>query len=234
MNVYALGDLHLSLAVPKPMNIFGDNWTDHDKLIEHNWTSIVKDDDLVLIPGDISWAMHIEQAKRDIDFIDSLPGKKVMIKGNHDYWWGSISKVRSILGQDFFALQNDNVRFGNLIVCGTRGWVCPGSVYFKAEDDQKIYDREVLRLKLSLSNVKKQQNDKLIVMVHYPPFNEKRTHLELTEIFDQYKVDKVVYGHLHSKSCQSAFEGNIGGVEYTLTSSDHLNFSPKLIMTGID
>ena len=187
----------------------------------------MSDEDAVLIPGDISWAMQLDEARLDIEYIAALPGKKVIMRGNHDYWWSSISKVRDMLPCCMYALQNDTVELGSVTIAGSRGWICPGSSGFDPETDQKIYDREVIRLQLSLSGAK--QGSRIIVMLHYPPFNEKRAPSGFTEIFEKYGVEQVIYGHLHGKACRNAFEGIRNGIEYTLCSADHLDFVPKLI-----
>ncbi|MBQ9938827.1 MAG: metallophosphoesterase [Oscillospiraceae bacterium] len=227
MRIFAIGDLHLSLSSDKPMDVFGSNWDNHSQRVAQAWKDAVEPNDLVLIPGDISWAMQLKDAEADIRFIGDLPGRKVIMRGNHDYWWNSVSKVRSILPKDMWALQNDAVELENVVIAGSRGWMCPGSVNFHEAEDQKIYDREVSRLGLSLSSMPK--NGLRIVMMHYPPFNERRQPSGFTELFEKYGVKTVVYGHLHGKSCRNAFEGERNGVEYILCSADHLEFNPKLI-----
>lgn len=151
MKLFAIGDLHLSHSSNKPMSIFGPNWDNHAERIAAAWRERVSDEDAVLIPGDISWAMQLDEARLDIEYIAALPGKKVIMRGNHDYWWGSISKVRDMLPCCMYALQNDTVELGSVTIAGSRGWICPGSSGFDSETDQKIYDREVIRLQLSLS-----------------------------------------------------------------------------------
>ena len=227
MKLFAIGDLHLSHSSNKPMSIFGLNWDNHAERIAAAWRERVSDEDAVLIPGDISWAMQLDEARLDIEYIAALPGKKVIMRGNHDYWWGSISKVRDMLPCSMYALQNDTVELGSVTIAGSRGWICPGSSGFDPETDQKIYDREVIRLQLSLSGAK--QGSRIIVMLHYPPFNEKRAPSGFTEIFEKYGVERVIYGHLHGKACRNAFEGIRNGIEYTLCTADHLDFVPKLI-----
>ena len=227
MSIYAIGDLHLSLAKDKPMSIFGENWKEHEQKIKKNWLEKVKENDYVILLGDFSWATYLEEAYDDFKYLDELPGKKILLKGNHDYWWGSISKVRDMLPCCMYALQNDTVELGSVTIAGSRGWICPGSSGFDPETDQKIYDREVIRLQLSLSGAK--QGSRIIVMLHYPPFNEKRAPSGFTEMFEKYGVERVIYGHLHGKACRNAFEGIRNGIEYTLCSADHLDFVPKLI-----
>ena len=227
MRIFAIGDLHLSLSSDKPMDVFGSNWDNHSQRVAQAWKDAVEPNDLVLIPGDISWAMQLKDAEADIRFIGDLPGRKVIMRGNHDYWWNSVSKVRSILPKDMWALQNDAVELENVVIAGSRGWMCPGSAGFDGEEDKRIYEREVLRLELSLSKAEK--GKPVIGMLHYPPFNERRQPSGFTELFEKYGVKTVVYGHLHGKSCRNAFEGERNGVEYILCSADHLEFNPKLI-----
>ena len=223
MKVFAIGDLHLSGADPKPMDIFGSHWGNHFERIREDWLQRVSQEDLVLIPGDISWAMKLEDAVVDLDSIGALPVQKVLTRGNHDYWWKSPTKIRARLLPGTYVLQNDSIQFGGVTVCGSRGWVSPGGLGYKQEDE-KIYQREVLRMGLSLQAAKKPPDGKLVVMIHYPPFNERQEPSGFVELFEQYGVDLVVYGHLHGKSCRSAFEGRLGSVEYRLTSCDHLGF----------
>lgn len=227
MRIFAIGDLHLSLSSDKPMDVFGSNWDNHSQRVAQAWKDAVEPNDLVLIPGDISWAMQLKDAEADIRFIGDLPGRKVIMRGNHDYWWNSVSKVRSILPKDMWALQNDAVELENVVIAGSRGWMCPGSAGFDGEEDKRIYEREVLRLELSLS--KAERGKPVIGMLHYPPFNERRQPSGFTDLFEKYGVKTVVYGHLHGKSCRNAFEGERNGVEYILCSADHLEFNPKLI-----
>ena len=227
MKLFAIGDLHLSHSTNKPMSVFGPNWDNHAERIKEAWMESVSDEDAVLIPGDISWAMQLDEARPDIDYIAVLPGKKIIMRGNHDYWWNSLSKVRDMLPKGIYALQNDSLEIGNAVITGSRGWVCPGSSGFVPEADQKIYDREVIRLGLSLSSAR--AGSRIISMLHYPPFNEKRMPSGFTDMFEKYGVERVIYGHLHGKSCRGAFEGERNGIEYTLCSADHLGFAPKLI-----
>lgn len=230
MKVFAISDLHLSLAEPKPMDIFGSNWDNHWEHIRTAWHKEIGNDDVVLIPGDISWAMKLEDAAVDLCSIGELPGKKVILRGNHDYWWSSLAKVRAAMPDNMVALQNDSFVFEDLIVCGSRGWTCPGCMTFSL-DDEKIYNREVLRMGLSLESArrKRKTGSKLIAMTHYPPFNEKQEASQFVKLFENNGVSIAIYGHLHGKSCRSAFEGTLGSVEYKLVSCDHLGFKPLLI-----
>ncbi len=182
----------------------------------------------MLLPGDISWGMSLDEAKADLAFLAALPGTKVLLRGNHDYWWNSISKVRAALPGGMHAVQNDSLVLGGVAVLGTRGWVCPGSTLFDPAVDQKLYERELIRLELSLKSAPAGMPK--LCMLHYPPFNERRQQSGFTELLEAYGVERAVYGHLHGKACRNAFEGIRNGVEYTLCSADHLEFAPKLIL----
>ncbi len=226
MKIFSISDLHLSINNPKPMDIFGPVWENYIDLIVSDWKKKVKDEDVVLIAGDISWAMKLEDAKSDLDFISSLPGKKIMIRGNHDYWWKSISGVRSVLGENFYALQNDHVSIDKYIFCGTRGWQVPERSQTK--EDEKIFKREVLRLELSLESAKKEQeklgeDTKIICLIHYPPFNSKYQESEFTKLFKKYNVSAVVYGHIHGKFSRSQKLVQINNIPYYLTSCDQID-----------
>lgn len=228
MRIFALGDPHLSLSTDKPMDIFGPNWDNHAARLEAAWRAAVQPEDAVLLPGDISWGMSLDEAKADLAFLAALPGTKVLLRGNHDYWWNSISKVRAALPGGMHAVQNDSLVLGGVAVLGTRGWVCPGSTLFDPAVDQKLYERELIRLELSLKSA--QAGMPKLCMLHYPPFNERRQQSGFTELLEAYGVEHAVYGHLHGKACRNAFEGIRNGVEYTLCSADHLEFAPKLIL----
>ncbi len=177
-----------------------------------------------MIGGDISWAMNIDEVKPDLELIKNLKGKKVFIKGNHDYWWSSISKVRDLLDEKTFALQNDCIKFDNVIICGSRCWAVPGAPDFN-EQDNKIYLRETERLKLSLKNVQKirEENDKVIALIHFPPFNVKRESTLFTDLFEEYKIDAVVYGHLHGGNVRSDKLVIKSNIKYYLTSCDQVD-----------
>ena len=228
MALYTISDLHLGFNVEKPMDIFGVKWKDHCNKIKENWLSKIKEEDMVLIAGDISWSLKEEDSKYDLDWIDQLPGRKIISKGNHDYWWGSISKLNELYGNTKF-LQNNFYMYEDYAICGTRGWICPGGDKYTAKDE-KIYNREQIRLRLSLEAAKKQGFDKFIVMLHYPPTNEKFEESEFTKIIKEYKVEKVIYGHLHGPVLLGKLlNGYFENVEYILTSADYLDFNPKRI-----
>lgn len=225
MNVFAIGDLHLSGFTPKPMNVFGGHWDDHWTKIKDSWYAHVGDNDVVLIPGDLSWAMRIDEAKVDIDAICAMPGSKVIMRGNHDYWWSSLSQVNEMLTGNAFALQNNSRAFGDIIIAGSRGWICPGNKQYNAETDEKLYVREAGRLELSLQHAKKTAPDSMLIgMMHYPPTDSNGSHTLFTDLFEQYGTAHVVYGHLHAASIQVALGGNVRGVNYKLVSCDATDF----------
>jgi predicted phosphohydrolase len=221
MKVFAISDLHLSINSPKPMDIFGPVWDNYLEDIERDWEEKVCDEDLVLIAGDISWAMRLNEAVPDLEYIGKLKGNKVIIKGNHDYWWSAIGNVRSHLSEKTFAIQNDAMRFGNVIVCGTRGWAIPEGESVEPQDE-KIYRRELIRMELSLMtmNQMRNENDKVVVMTHFPPFNYHVEDNEMTDLFEKYNVDVVVFGHLHNFDKKQKLFFNKNGIKYYLTSCD--------------
>lgn len=229
MSLYAIGDLHFSTAVNKPMNIFGDNWDNHEEKIINSWKSKVNEDDTVLVVGDTSWAINMSEAEADLNIIHSLPGKKIYVKGNHDYWWTTVAKLNKLY-DDMSFLQNNFYKYEEYAICGTRGWICPNDVKF-TEDDEKIYKREAHRLKLSLDAAKKAGFKKIIVITHYPPTNDKLDSSLFTEIYEYYGVEKVVYGHLHGKeSFKMGLKGIRNEVEYNLVSCDYVDFNLIKIM----
>ena len=223
MKIFAISDLHISTNTNKPMDVFGGEWVGYLDKIFQDWKSKVSSDDLVLIGGDISWAMSIDDAKQDIALLNDLPGTKIMIKGNHDYWWSGITKVRSILSDKQIALQNDCIKINDVIICGSRLWTVPGSNDFTA-NDERLYKREAERLILSLKEVEKVRNegDKVIVLCHYPPFNARREDSLYTDLFEKYAVNAVVYGHLHGKSVKADKIVYKRGIKYYLTSCDQV------------
>lgn len=228
MALYAIADLHLSLNTDKPMDIFGDNWANHDEKIKNNWLDMIKEEDTVLIAGDISWAMRPEESDEDLKWLDNLPGKKIISKGNHDYWWTSITKLNNMFQKTKF-LQNNFYVYEDYAICGTRGWACNlGDRH--TEHDKKVFARECIRLRLSLDAAKKAGYEKFIVMLHYPPTNEKFDDSEFTQIIEEYGVSKVIYGHLHGPALNRVLDGYRNEVEYIMTSSDYLNFKPRKIL----
>lgn len=229
MALFVIGDLHLSISSEKPMGIFGSNWENHHNKIQKNWIENIRAEDTILIPGDISWAMDHEQAKEDLDWINNLPGRKILLKGNHDYWWGSIQRLNSMYSKMDF-LQNNYYIYDDIAICGARGWTCPNESKY-TEHDKKIYSREINRLKLSLDQAVRNNHDKIFVMTHYPPTNDQKELSDFTRLYEFYGVKKVFYGHLHGEeSFEGGLKGNVNGVEYYLTSSDYLDFNPLKVL----
>ena len=228
MALYAISDLHLGFNEDKPMDIFGEKWTGHPEKIKNNWIKKVNKEDTVLIAGDISWAMNSDSSSIDLQWIEELPGKKILSRGNHDYWWNSIKKLNASFENTKF-LQNNYYSYEDYAICGTRGWTCPGGDKF-TEKDRKIYQRELIRLRLSLDEAKKNGFSKFIVMLHYPPINEGFEESDFVKIIKEYGVEKVIYGHLHGPSLKKVLNGKVDGVEYIMTSADFLDFDPKMIL----
>jgi predicted phosphohydrolase len=230
MRVFAIGDLHLAGGSGKTMDKFGEHWRDHDRKIFENWERIGRDDDLLLLAGDISWAMHLEEATADLDRIGGLKGRKLMIKGNHDYWWASNAKLRKVLSPSIEVLQASSIVIEGTAVAGTRGWLCPGDTFFQS-DDLKIYNREVSRLRMALESLKTQsaEYDRLIVAMHYPPANDKGEQSGFMDLLDEYRVDACVYGHLHGHAIRTGITGLRGHTTYHLVSADAVNFAPAEI-----
>lgn len=221
MKIWAISDLHLSVNNPKPMDIFGPAWNDYVDKVFDDWKDKVQTEDIVLMAGDFSWAMKLEEAKSDFDLLENLPGKKIIVKGNHDYWWSSISALRKILPKNFYALQNDAIKFDNCIFCGTRGWLLPDENC--SAENRKIYDRELIRLEMSLKKAQelKNNNEKIYCLLHYPPTTLTKIDTGFTNLIEKYEVCKVVYGHLHAKkNPELVFTKN--SVQYFLTSCDLL------------
>ena len=232
MNIYAIADLHLSFNSDKPMDIYGGEWVNHVERVEQNWKTLVKEDDVVIIAGDISWALKREEASCDLSWIKNLPGKKVLIKGNHDLWWSSISKLNQF-DENMFFMQNSYYTAGEYAICGSRGWICPGDTEFTAHD-LKIYKRELGRLRTSLELARKDGMCKIIGAIHYPPSNDRQEDSGFTELFEEYGVELVLYGHLHgTESHRKGIQGIRNGVEYKLVSCDYLRCCPlKIIPKG--
>lgn len=229
MAIYAISDLHLDYSKQKPMDIFGDNWLDHEEKIFNSWEDKVKEDDLVLLPGDISWSLKLHEAKKDLDRIDNLLGKKIISKGNHDLWWQSKKKLNELSLDTIKFLQNEHYIYENIAITGTRGWTSKDSEEFDLHDE-KIFLRELNRLDTSLSSIKTKV-DKKIVMIHYPPFNfSDGTPNEFVDIMKKHKVDICIYGHLHGEGHKFVIEGIIEEIEFHCVSSDYINFDLKRII----
>lgn len=225
--IYGIGDLHFDYSKQKTMDIFGDNWIEHEEQIIEDWKKKVKEEDLVLIPGDISWALKLDEAYFDLKRIDDLPGKKVFIKGNHDYWWQSIKKMNDLDFKSLFFIQNNGYNFKGIGIGGTRGWSSRDFDFFD-EQDEKIFRRELLRLRSSLSSIEKDAKFK-IAMIHYPPFGINSKPNEFAEVMKEFDIDLCIYGHLHSDGHKYAVEGEIDGIDYKCISSDYIKFELKLL-----
>lgn len=221
MKIFAISDLHLSVNNPKPMDIFGPTWDNYVDKIFADWKEKVSEEDLVLLAGDFSWAMKLEETLADFGMLKALPGKKVIIRGNHDYWWKSISAVREILPTNFYAIQNDAIKFDDLIVCGTRLWNLPDKTKTMTTENEKIYKRELIRLELTLQQAKKMQteNQQIVCMLHYPPYTFREEDNEVTSLLEKYGVKFVVYGHIHAY-CKQNHILKKNGITYFLTSCD--------------
>lgn len=236
MAIFTMSDLHLSLDTDKSMEVFGRAWENYIQRIHDNWTKVVKDSDTVIVGGDISWAMQLKECRKDFDFLNALPGHKLLFKGNHDYWWESMTKMKAFALENgyttFEFVQNNAVYYDDCLICGTRGWSLPGDGGF-GPDDEKIYNREVLRLELSLKEgVEMCQREgynpkKRICVLHYPPFTRAgEKDKGFTDLMSAYGITHCVYGHLHGQGLNGAFEGIMDGISYRLVSGDHINFVP--------
>lgn len=229
MSIYVIADLHLSLRRPKPMDIFGENWAGHEEKIKENWIKNVKENDLVVLPGDFSWETYLEDTKLDFEYLNNLPGKKLMLKGNHDYWWTTLTNMRKFLKENKYEnidfIYNNSYEFEDKILCGTRGWSIADE-----ENDQKLINRELIRLELSLKDgVNKYGEDKeIIVFMHYPPITkakiESEQEMKFVELMKKYNVKRCYYGHLHGTSIKDAIEGTIEGIQFKLISADGVDF----------
>lgn len=228
MGLFALSDLHLSSTANKPMDVFGDNWINHDKKIKDNWERIISEDDTVLIAGDISWSMKMEDGLDDLKYIHSLPGRKIIVKGNHDYWWSGIKKLNKLY-DDMEFLQNNFFTYEDYAICGTRGWILKENPNFDVHDE-KILRREKIRLQLSIDSACKSGYKDIIIMMHYPPFNYFNEDNDFSQLFERYNVRKVIYGHLHGPNWREPLSGNKNDIQYYLTSCDYINFCPIKIL----
>lgn len=250
MRIFAIGDLHLSFGVAnKSMDVFGPRWEGHAKKIADHWQSLIHPDDLVLIPGDISWAMKVEEAVADLQWIDSLPGTKVMIKGNHDFWWDSLKKITSILPPSIHLIQNNAFHWKEVAIGGARLWDTPEYSFgeyiefqenprqkkpetteelIQEEFSEKLFNRELERLANSLKAMSKDAKIR-IAMTHYPPIGAKLEPSRAAQILEQYQINACVFGHLHNLKTKLPF-GEKNGVRYLLTSCDTIDFTPVQII----
>lgn len=229
MSIYIIGDLHLSFSQDKPMDIFGKNWEKHEEKIKQDWINKVKENDMVILPGDFSWATYLEDTYLDFKFLTDLPGKKVLLKGNHDYWWTTVTSMKKYLENNKFEniefLYNNSIEFEDKVFVGTRGWT-----FQENENSKKMINRENQRLELSIKDAINKNGDtkEIIAIMHYPPIIEKQllenSHLEFFKTLKKYNIKRCYYGHLHGKSHADAVIGNIEGIEFNLVSADYLNF----------
>ncbi len=224
MALYAIGDLHLSLGAPKPMDVFGGNWVGYMDSLRAGLSCITENDTTVLL-GDLSWALDIESAAPDFAFINAIPGRKIILKGNHDYWWSTAAKFNKFCDANGFSnqfiLNNNHYEYDNWAICGTRGWFF--DLARSSEHDEKVFKRELIRLETSLKAAGEKPK---MVFLHYPPLYKGYECKEILELLEKYAVRRCFYGHLHGPSHKMALEGLWNGVEYRLVSADYLNFKP--------
>lgn len=228
MSLFAIADLHLSYGVDKPMDIFA-GWQDYLYRLNKNWITTVKEQDTVVIPGDISWGIDLEQAKKDLVYLDQLPGTKILIKGNHDYWWPTKKKIEEFFEENdihnLIMLYHDAFAVEDVAICGTRSWF-----YEEGDVESKVYKRELQRLHMSLESASLLQKEEIIVFLHYPPIYKEYIYEDFIDLLVQYGVKRCYYGHLHGPSINAAFNGEYKGIRFKLISSDSLRFSPLPII----
>ncbi len=231
MALYTLADLHLATDVQKPMDVFGGRWQGYTEKIVRNWNAAVRPEDTVVLGGDISWGINLEEAKGDFALIESLPGKKLILKGNHDLWWETVSKMRRFLEANGFSsidfLHNNCFFYGNTALCGTRGW--PFEEDFTDPHNEKIFKRELIRLERSLQLGREAGVEEVICFLHYPPLYSTFRCGEIISLLKEYGVKRCFYGHLHSGSLRFAVEGEHEGIQWRLVSGDHVNFTPVFL-----
>ncbi|MBQ8605179.1 MAG: metallophosphoesterase [Clostridia bacterium] len=226
MSVFIIGDPHLSQSVEKPMDIFGGVWENYTEKLTENWKKVVSENDTVILAGDISWGMNLREALADFKLLDSLPGKKLLLKGNHDYWWETVSKMKRFLEEndiktiDF--IYNNSFTVDGISICGTRGWTV--ETENTTEKDKKIILREAGRLERSLASAP--TDTEKIAVLHYPPIFEDYAACEILEVMQKYGVKRCFYGHLHSASVKKAKKGEIFGIKFYLVSADSIDFLP--------
>ena len=226
MALYALGDPHLSLNSQKPMDVFGGHWVGYVEKLREGLGRITAEDTLVLC-GDLSWGMSLEEAQADLAFLNQVPGRKILLKGNHDYWWETARKMNRFFeenGFQFEILHNNCLTYGETALCGTRGWFLDEE---KGGHNEKMLRREVLRLETSLKAAGDREK---LVFLHYPPIYQGYRCPEILNLLKQYDVKRCFFGHLHGPSCRLAVQGTVDGTEFSLVSADHLNFIPKKIL----
>ena len=230
MSIFAVADLHLPFGAGKPMDIF-KGWENYTQKLETNWKTLVKPEDTVVIAGDVSWALKLEETFKDFEFLERLPGKKIIIKGNHDFWWSTVTKIENYLKENNFKsieiLLNSAKKIGNICICGTRGWLYRASEEF----DKKILAREVGRLRFSLEYDEKLGGEPIVFM-HYPPVYGNDESTDIINLLLEKKVKKCYYGHIHGNSAKSKIlNGEYKGIDFRLVSCDYINFCPILVRT---
>lgn len=225
MSLYVIGDTHLSFASDKPMDIFG-GWSDYIERLKNNWQRLVNKDDTVVINGDISWGMSLNESFRDFEFLNSLNGNKIIIKGNHDFWWSTKAKIDLFFKENGFdtlkILHNDAYRVGDFAVAGSRGW------FFDAESDGKVMARECARIERSILAAK-ELGGETVVFLHYPPVSLTKDCEQIIEVLAKHNIKRCYYGHLHGTAAKYAFNGEKYGVDFRLVSADYLGFCPKCV-----
>ena len=229
MALYTIADLHLPLGIDKPMDIFGKAWENYVERLADNWQSVVKGNDVVVLPGDFSWATYLEQSVKDFEYLHKLNGKKILLKGNHDYWWTTVTSMKKFLEENKFNniefLYNNAIEYENKVFVGSRGWALQDT-----ENSKKMINRECQRLELSIKDaINNYDNTKeIIAFMHYPPLVKQQllenNHLEFYKVLKKYDIKKCYYGHLHGNSHKDAINGDIGGINFSLISADYLNF----------
>lgn len=234
-NVFAISDLHLSFAKPKPMDVFGSHWLDHPNRIAQAWNKMVGHEDVVVISGDISWAMKLQGAFVDLEFIDALPGQKVMVRGNHDYWYPRSAAKRNSLPSSIHALYRSSCVVNGVAFVGCKGLSFEDEDLTNVASHQKDLKRQLTNLQISLSHLKDSQQEysTIVALVHYPPAGPGELSSPLTEALEEAGVSHCIYGHLHTEEDFAlAISGKIRGIDYALTSADYLSFTPSLILSG--
>lgn len=226
MSLFAIADTHLSFGTNKPMDTFS-GWQNYTEKLEKNWNSVVSDNDTVVIAGDISWAMNFNELIEDFKFIDKLNGRKIILKGNHDYWWNTMTKMNKFIEENGFntisILHNNSYVCGEVSVCGSRGWFFDS----EQEQDEKVLNREVMRVKASLDSAECMEK---IVFLHYPPITTNSECKEILQLLKDYGIKSCYYGHLHGVAAKYSVDGNINEIKFKLISCDKLNFTPYLIL----
>ena len=234
MAIYTIGDLHLSFNENKPMSIFGENWEGYEEKVKENWTKLVKEEDMVVLPGDFSWSMYLKDTYKDFEYLNNLPGKKLLLKGNHDYWWSTVNSMRNYIKENHFKnidfIYNNAYEFENIIIVGTRGWA-----FGEDAESKRMLQREMARLELSIKNGIENygENKEIIAFLHYPPIiNQNIQNNEINEfikMLKKYDIKKCYYGHLHSTAIKDAVEGEHFGIDFQLVSADAIQFHLKKV-----